>query len=204
LNTPRWASERGFRVKKTRPIKTRDYGLEPTSRTMSHNHMSMGSAALPPLYDFPKMYWAVVGSAIGVAALVNLYNHVLCRQRLSAAKAGMRNPREANIVDHYLHRNHICLDPGGVRFLSPYTIEESHIQAPFCRPYKLSSSKRHYTRGALPIRARSYRSLHQRGCCVSMRSCDTWPASTHLSSFRQEQHHRIPYRRQLRAPQLVA
>jgi predicted ferric reductase len=72
--------------------KTRDRGLEPALGTMSHNHMSMGSTALPPLYDFPKMYWAVVGSAIGVAALVNLYNHVLCRQRLSAAKAGMRNP----------------------------------------------------------------------------------------------------------------
>jgi predicted ferric reductase len=59
---------------------------------MSHNHMSMGSAALPPLYDFPKMYWAVVGSAIGVATLVNLYNHALHRQRLFAAKAGIRNP----------------------------------------------------------------------------------------------------------------
>jgi hypothetical protein len=67
-------------------------GLQPASENMSHNHMSMGSAALPPLYDFPKMYWAVVGSAIGVATLVNLYNNVLYRQRLSAKEAGMRNP----------------------------------------------------------------------------------------------------------------
>ncbi|KAH3908836.1 hypothetical protein HBH56_172760 [Parastagonospora nodorum] len=61
---------------------------------MSHHHMSMGmgSAALPKLYDFPKIYWAVVGSAIGVATLVNLYNHILCRQRLSAAKSGTRTP----------------------------------------------------------------------------------------------------------------
>ncbi|EAT85317.2 hypothetical protein SNOG_07851 [Parastagonospora nodorum SN15] len=54
--------------------------------------MGMGSAALPKLYDFPKIYWAVVGSAIGVATLVNLYNHILCRQRLSAAKSGTRTP----------------------------------------------------------------------------------------------------------------
>lgn len=54
--------------------------------------MSMGSATLPPLYDFPKIYWAVVGSAIGVATLVNIYNHVLYRQRLSAARAGDQNP----------------------------------------------------------------------------------------------------------------
>jgi predicted ferric reductase len=54
--------------------------------------MSMGGNGLPTLYDFPKFYWAVVGSAVGVATLVNLYNHVLCRQRLSAAKAGKQNP----------------------------------------------------------------------------------------------------------------
>ncbi|KAF1917022.1 FAD-binding domain-containing protein [Ampelomyces quisqualis] len=59
---------------------------------MSHNHMSMGSATLPPLYDFPKIYWTVVGSAIGVAMLVNIYNNILCRQRLSAAKAGIQHP----------------------------------------------------------------------------------------------------------------
>ncbi|KAH7398875.1 ferric-chelate reductase [Phaeosphaeria sp. MPI-PUGE-AT-0046c] len=60
---------------------------------MSHSgHMSMGSATLPPLYDFPKIYWAVVGSAIGVATLVNVYNHALYRQRLSAARSGVQNP----------------------------------------------------------------------------------------------------------------
>ncbi|KAF2829817.1 hypothetical protein CC86DRAFT_285879 [Ophiobolus disseminans] len=54
--------------------------------------MSTGSAQLPALSEFPKFYWAVVGSAIGVTALVNLYNRVLCRQRLSAAKAGLQSP----------------------------------------------------------------------------------------------------------------
>jgi predicted ferric reductase len=54
--------------------------------------MGMGSAELPALYDFPKIYWAVVGSAVAVASLVNLYNHVLCKQRLSAAKSGIRGP----------------------------------------------------------------------------------------------------------------
>ncbi|KAH7075506.1 ferric-chelate reductase [Paraphoma chrysanthemicola] len=60
---------------------------------MSHSgHSSMGSMAMPALGEFPKFYWAVVGSAIGVATLVNLYNHVLCRQRLSAARAGSLSP----------------------------------------------------------------------------------------------------------------
>lgn len=53
---------------------------------MSHNHGGMGmggmsSGELPPLDDFPKFYWAVVGSAIGLATLVNVFNHVLYRQR---------------------------------------------------------------------------------------------------------------------------
>ncbi|OAL51138.1 ferric-chelate reductase [Pyrenochaeta sp. DS3sAY3a] len=61
---------------------------------MSHNnHMSMGHASkLPPLTEFPKFYYAVVGSAVGVATLVNIYNYALSRQRVSAAKAGSETP----------------------------------------------------------------------------------------------------------------
>lgn len=53
----------------------------------------MGSMSqLPALVDFPKLYYAVVGSAVGVATLVNLYNCILYRQRLSAARAGSETP----------------------------------------------------------------------------------------------------------------
>lgn len=55
--------------------------------------MSMGSMAqLPALTDFPKFYYAVVGSAVAVAALVNVYNYILYRQRLSAARTGSQTP----------------------------------------------------------------------------------------------------------------
>jgi len=57
-----------------------------------HGSMSMGTVKLPALGEFPKFYWAVVGSAIGIATLVNLYNHILCKQRLSAAKDGSLSP----------------------------------------------------------------------------------------------------------------
>lgn len=52
----------------------------------------MGSTALPDLTEFPQFYWAVVGSAIGLGTLVNTYNHILYRQRLSAARAGSQTP----------------------------------------------------------------------------------------------------------------
>lgn len=42
---------------------------------------SMSMGGMPALIEFPKFYWAVVGTAIGVATLVNIYNHVLYRQR---------------------------------------------------------------------------------------------------------------------------
>jgi hypothetical protein len=55
--------------------------------------MSMGgSMSLPALEDFPKLYYAVVGTAVGIATLVNVYNHVLYRQRMSAARAGLPTP----------------------------------------------------------------------------------------------------------------
>ncbi|PSN63721.1 hypothetical protein BS50DRAFT_499235 [Corynespora cassiicola Philippines] len=53
---------------------------------------SMSMGGLPPLIEFPKYYWAVVGSAVGVATLVNIYNHGLYRQRLSAAHAASPQP----------------------------------------------------------------------------------------------------------------
>ncbi|KAF2196510.1 ferric-chelate reductase [Delitschia confertaspora ATCC 74209] len=63
---------------------------------MDHAGMAMGSMSMgngvPPLLDFPKMYWAVVGTAVAIATMVNVYNKVLYRQRLAAAKAGKSRP----------------------------------------------------------------------------------------------------------------
>lgn len=47
--------------------------------SMSMGSMSMGGNA--PLIEYPKYYWAVVGSAIGLATLVNIFNHLLYRHR---------------------------------------------------------------------------------------------------------------------------
>lgn len=52
-------------------------------------HMGSG---LPALGDFPGFYYAVVGSAVGVAALVNVYNYLLYRQRLAAAAQAAPTP----------------------------------------------------------------------------------------------------------------
>ncbi|KAJ4355975.1 ferric-chelate reductase Frp1 [Didymosphaeria variabile] len=57
---------------------------------MAMGSMSMGGMA--PLIEFPKYYWAVVGTAIGVATVVNIFNNVLYRQRLAAARAGSAQP----------------------------------------------------------------------------------------------------------------
>lgn len=50
--------------------------------TMSHGMggMSMGDD-VPDVFYLQKMYWAVVGTAIGCASLVNIYNRVLSWQR---------------------------------------------------------------------------------------------------------------------------
>lgn len=42
--------------------------------------MSMGDGA-PSLFTMQKMYWAVVGSAIGAATLVNILNRLLAQHR---------------------------------------------------------------------------------------------------------------------------
>jgi hypothetical protein len=47
--------------------------------------MPMGSTSagngIPSLFTFQRMYWAVVGTVIGIATLVNVLNYVIFRQR---------------------------------------------------------------------------------------------------------------------------
>jgi hypothetical protein len=60
-----------------------------TLQRRQHDHagmdMSMGSMSsgdgMPPLLDFPKIYYSVVGVTVGIAAIANLINIILYRQR---------------------------------------------------------------------------------------------------------------------------
>jgi len=45
---------------------------------------SMSMGGLPPLAYFPQYYWAVVGTVVAIATLINVYNHLLYRQRYAA------------------------------------------------------------------------------------------------------------------------
>jgi hypothetical protein len=53
--------------------------------------MSMGikmntGAGVPNLFYMQEIFWAFIGSAIGVAALANFLNQILYRQRMSASR----------------------------------------------------------------------------------------------------------------------
>ena len=52
---------------------------------VSGGMMSMG-AGVPSLFYMQQIFWAFIGAAIGVAALANLLNHILYRQRMSASR----------------------------------------------------------------------------------------------------------------------
>jgi hypothetical protein len=47
---------------------------------MPAGSMSMGDG-VPSLFTLQKMYWAVVGNAIGAATLVNVLNRIVARHR---------------------------------------------------------------------------------------------------------------------------
>ncbi|MCJ1467213.1 hypothetical protein MMC07_005836 [Pseudocyphellaria aurata] len=64
---------------------------------MSMGGMSMGDG-IPSLFDMQKMYWAAVGAAIATATAVNIYNKVLCRQRLVVASQGDDTPAKPKII----------------------------------------------------------------------------------------------------------
>jgi hypothetical protein len=47
---------------------------------MSMGSMSIGNG-VPSMFDLQQTYWAVVGSVIGVATIVNLINRLLYQNR---------------------------------------------------------------------------------------------------------------------------
>ncbi len=56
---------------------------------MDMSGMSMGmdmGSGVPSRFDLQKMFWAVVGAAIGCATLVNVYNQLLYRQRYAHSR----------------------------------------------------------------------------------------------------------------------
>ncbi|KAH7064986.1 metalloreductase [Macrophomina phaseolina] len=67
---------------------------------MDMGGMDMGSsvAGVPSLDLLMQYYWAVVGSFIGIAALVHVANVLICRQRLSAACCGHTKPAKPEAV----------------------------------------------------------------------------------------------------------
>ncbi|KAL8683489.1 MAG: hypothetical protein Q9186_000529 [Xanthomendoza sp. 1 TL-2023] len=59
--------------------------------------MSMGDGVPSPSY-LQKLYWAFIGTAIGCATLVNVYNKTLYRQRISAASRNVPCPAKPRAV----------------------------------------------------------------------------------------------------------
>lgn len=53
--------------------------------TMTGGEMVMGSG-VPSLFHMQEVFWAFVGTALGVAVLVNVFNIILYRQRIATSK----------------------------------------------------------------------------------------------------------------------
>lgn len=63
---------------------------------MTGGEMTMG-AGVPSLFHMQQVFWAFVGTALGVAVLVNVFNIILYRQRMAVLKTS-RNPAKPNSI----------------------------------------------------------------------------------------------------------
>src|SRR4051794_2774979 len=54
--------------------------------TPTGGEMSMG-AGVPGLFHMQQVFWAFVGTALGVATLVNVFNQILYHQRMATSKS---------------------------------------------------------------------------------------------------------------------
>ena len=62
---------------------------------MDMGSMSMGPG-IPDLFYLQKMFWAVIGAAIALATLVNMYNKLLLRQRYALAQNARGYQKQRN------------------------------------------------------------------------------------------------------------
>lgn len=61
---------------------------------MSMGNTSMGDG-IPSLFTLQKMYWAVVGAAVGAFTLVNLYSWLLYYQRYCLTPSYQATPLDS-------------------------------------------------------------------------------------------------------------
>src|SRR4051794_27644954 len=54
--------------------------------TSAGGEMSMG-AGVPGLFHMQQVFWAFIGTALGVATLVNFFNQILYHQRMATSKS---------------------------------------------------------------------------------------------------------------------
>jgi predicted ferric reductase len=66
------------------------------SMDMSGGSMVM-AAGVPGLFYMQQVFWAFVGTAIGVATLANVFNIILYRQRMASAKGTSQPAKPSNI-----------------------------------------------------------------------------------------------------------
>lgn len=63
-----------------------------------HNAAPASAPGVPGLFYMQDMFWAFVGTALGVATLVNLFNQILYRQRIAASKSSPNPARPKSIL----------------------------------------------------------------------------------------------------------
>jgi len=63
-----------------------------------HNAAPASAPGVPDLFYMQKIFWAFVGTALGIAVLVNLFNQVLYRQRMAASKGSSSAARPTSIL----------------------------------------------------------------------------------------------------------
>ena len=76
-----------------------------------HVHSSSGgmtamAAGVPSLFYMQQMFWAFVGTAIGVATIANVLNMIIFRQRISASRQNIATPSKPSSL---IFRSHASL-----------------------------------------------------------------------------------------------
>jgi hypothetical protein len=82
--------------------------------------MTAMAVGVPSLFYMQQMFWAFVGTAIGVAAIANVLNMIIFRQRMSASRQNIATPSKprsfifrchASLIHYYYLLARPCRKP---------------------------------------------------------------------------------------------
>src|SRR6266536_1984883 len=106
---------------------------------MNISNIIIVPAGVPDLFHMQRIFWAFVGTAIGVATIANILNRILYCQRLSAIRTD-RNAAKPKSLFFQVHATMSAIIRESTYYSRPFSFRNLHFYLPPAGPVMIMMS----------------------------------------------------------------